>query len=839
MKKRIRVFSILVFIIFGFSLIAERGINEQLFTEKKVDDILEKMSLKEKISLLSGKGFEVPGIERLKIPPLKMSDGPAGVRWGRATAFPAPVALAATWDPELVEKVGKAMAEELKAYGRNVFLAPCVNIHRIPIGSRNFESYGEDPILAGEIAKGFIKGVQKNGVIACVKHFAANNQEWNRRKIDVIVSERALREIYFPAFKKAVKEAGVWSVMAAYNRVNGYYCSENGHLLTDVLKNEWRFKGFVMSDWGATHSTVKSAKAGLDLEMPYGKFFSDKLLKAVKDGKVSEKLINDKVRRILRAMIEMKFIGKTFKRKNRDEIKKVVLNHKKLTKRVSEESMVLLRNKDNTLPLNPEKIKSIAIIGPNAAYPRTGGGGSAYVRPYYSVSPIKGIKSFLNKRNKKVKIYYSPGVNIKGDILPVEEKYLSYNGKSGLLGEYFLEENPTGKPAMKRIDREIYFNWSYDLPELELGSGNDSNVFSVIWSGFLKPPVSGEYNLKILSDGGVKLSIDNKLVLDDWKEPAKNYEVTLKQVKLFLKRGKNYRIKIEYSSSRSISEFKFGWDIPGFSYLKEAIKISEKSDYVIAFLGLSPHFETESRDRDSMEIPNQNKLIKEVLKVNKNIIVVLINGSPININEWADKVEAIVEAWYPGQEEGNAISSVIFGERNPSGKLPFSWYKRREDCFGFKGYKDKSMKAIYYDDIFVGYRYLDKKHIEPLFPFGFGLSYTKFEYSKLKVLNNSKDYFTLKFRLKNTGNFAGAEIIQIYVSPPFDSKIKRPLKELKAFKKINLLPHSQKIVRIRIKKEDLSYFCESEKRWKFEKGVYKVLVGASSRDIKLSGKIKL
>jgi beta-glucosidase len=802
--------------------------------EKKIDDLIKKMSLKEKIMMLHGKGFYVPGNKKFKIPPLKMSDGPAGVRWGKATAFPAPIAFAATWDISLVKRVGKIMAEELKAYGRNVFLAPCINIHRIPVGSRNFESYGEDPFLIGKIAASFIKGVQGENVITCVKHFTANNQEWNRTKIDVIVSERALREIYLPAFKMAVEDGKVWCVMSAYNKVNGDYCSENKHLLTDILKNEWGFKGFVVSDWGATHSTVKSAESGLDIEMPFGRFFGYKLKDAVRTGKISEHIINEKIRRILRAMLKTGVFSSSDAEKSRSEIFAIINKHGDFAKEVAENSIVLLKNRDNLLPLNTNNIKSIAIIGPNAKYARTGGGGSAMVKPFYSISPIKGVLDIVDD---KTDVYYAPGINIKGDIIPVDSKYLKSYGENGLYGEYFKNGTLKGEPALKLVDKEIYFNWSYDLPDPSLGKGDDSNEFSVRWEGELLPPVSGNYKLKFLCDGGIRVYINDKLVLEKWKEPQKTMEISLKTVDYDFKDGEKYNIKIEYSASWSISEFKFGWDIPGRDMIKEAVSIAKKSDIVLLFLGLSPHFETESRDRDSMEIPNQNRLVEEIYKTNPKTIVILMNGTPLNINKWVDKVPAIIEAWYPGQEDGRAIASVLFGKFNPSGKLPFSWYKKPEDCLGFKGYKDKTLKAVYYDDIFVGYRYLDKNSIEPLFPFGYGLSYTDFQYSDIKTVMQ-KDKIIISFKIKNTGKYYGGEVAQIYVAPP-KSNIKRAVKELKGFEKVFLSPNEEKQIIIEIMIDSLGYYDVKTKKRIIQKGEYKILVGSSSRDIRLEGKINL
>lgn len=805
--------------------------------DRRISDLMSRMTLEEKIALLHGEGFEVPDNKRLSIPALKMSDGPAGVRWGKSTAFPAPVAMAATWDPALIEKIGGAMAEELRAKGRNVLLAPCVNIHRIPLGGRNFESYGEDPFLAGKIAEGFIRGLQGKKVIACVKHYVANNQEWNRTKVNVIVSERALQEIYLPAFKRAVKNAGLWCVMAAYNKVNGNYCSENKHLLTDILKGQWGFRGFVVSDWGATHSTVKAALAGLDLEMPYGKYFGRKLYKAVKEGKISEAIINDKVKRILTAMFEAGFFPlEAEEEEDKEEIseREILKENGKLALKAAEEAMVLLKNK-GILPLDLKKISSIAVVGPNARYARTGGGGSSMVRPYYKISPLEALRKRLGN---KVKIYYAPGVEIKGDILPVDSKYMSYQGKNGLLGEYFNNRALKGKSVMKRIDRELYFNWAYDPPEPKIEQENDGNEFSIRWTGYLLPPVSGKYRLKFLCDGGIRAYLNGKSILKDWKTPARNFSVSLKTVEISLKGGQKYKIKIEYSASWAVSEFKFGWDIPGRDPMEEAVKLSRKADIALVFAGLSPHFETESRDRPDMEIPNQDKLIIEVAKANLKTVVILINGSPVDISRWVDRVAAILEAWYPGQEEGTAILDVLLGKHNPSGKLPFSWFNKLKDCPGFTGYRDKSLKAVYQEGIFVGYRYLDWKGIKPLFPFGYGLSYTTFSYSNLRLYRRSDNTIEVSLHLNNIGKRAGSEVVQVYISPPSRST-SRPLKELKGFKKVFLNPRESKRVRIFINTNDLRYFDSKKNTWVLERGKYSFLVGSSSRDIRLKGEINL
>lgn len=827
MKK---IFSILAFLSIFTAVFASRppysDPNQPI--NVRISDLLSRMSLQEKISLLSGHGFDVSGIKRLSIPSLKMSDGPAGVRWGISTAFPAPIALAATWDPKTVEEVGKAMGTELRVKGRNVFLAPCVNIHRIPLGGRNFESYGEDPFLAGEIAAAFIKGVQSRKAIACVKHYTANNQEWERTRVDVIVSERALQEIYTPAFRAAVQKGGALCVMAAYNKVNGEYCSENKHLLLDLLKGEMHFKGFVVSDWGATHSTVKAALSGLDIEMPYGVHFGKKLLEAVKEGKVPEKVIDDKVRRILYAM----FVSGLFDEKESPpavDWKK----HALLARKVASESMVLLKN-NGILPFRLDKIHSIALIGPNAKYPMTGGGGSAMVTPPYSVSPLEAFKK-LEKTG--IKVFYVPGTEIYGDVLPVESKYLKYKDRSGLLGEYYNNPDLQGEPILKRLDQMLYFHWSYELPDPRLEKGNQHHRVSIRWKGFLLPPATGTYTLKFLCDGGVRVYVDKKLVLNSWDENNRKRRVILRKARVELEAGKKTPIKIEYSSYPGISEFKFAWEVPGENLQDEAVKLAKKADVVVFIGGLSPHFETESHDRETMDIPNQSRLIKRLSKVNPNLVVVLISGSPVTVSDWINRVAAAVEAWYPGQEEGNALLDVLTGKVNPSGKLPFSWYASGKDCPGLKGYKSQDLKARYQEGIFVGYRYLVTKGIKPAFPFGHGLSYTRFEYSDLEIKGNSKGLM-VKFTVKNSGSLPGKEVAQVYVSAPRDG-VPRPAMELKAFKKISLEPGHKTRVSLFIPMRSLMYFDPRKGQWSLTHGTYTILVGSSSEDIRLKGTVNI
>ncbi len=813
MKRKVLVLLVLSLFVLSASL------------EERIESLLEKMTLEEKIALLSGEGFEVKGIKRLAIPALKMSDGPAGVRWGRATAFPAPISLAASWNPELVQEVGRAMGEELKAKGRAVLLAPCINIYRFPLGGRNFESYGEDPHLVGVMAEAFIKGVQSNGAITCVKHYVANNQEWNRGRLNVIVSERALREIYLPGFKRAVVDGGSLCVMAAYNKVNGHYCTANKHLLKEILKQNWGFEGFVVSDWGATHSTEKAALAGLDLEMPWGRYFGKKLLKAVKEGRVSRQEINDKVRRILRAMMKAGVYDNPPRKK---DDRKVVLSHRELALKAALEGIVLLKN-NGILPLDASRIKSIAIIGPNARYASAGGGGSAQVRPYYFITPLEGIRSFLPS---DVKIYYSAGTNIRGDIIPIEDCSFSWEGKEGFAVSFFKNPDLKGRPVRTERRSQPWFSWVLHGAELENAF---KNLRSCRWQGSFKAPSSGTYIFELMFAGGARLYLNGKLLIDEW-EGRKRRRYYLQRAEVKLEKRKDYSLRIDYASRWGIWELKLGWVKPDSNLLERAVRLAAKADVAVVVAGLNHRFDTEGRDRLDMEIPNQNRLIEKVAQVNPNTVVVLMSGAALNISSWVDKVAAVLQVWYPGQETGRAIALTLFGKHNPSGKLPFSWLRSLSQCPAMKGYRSSDLQARYSEGVFVGYRWLESKGIKPLFPFGHGLSYTTFSYSDLKVERKGNEIH-LSLSVRNTGSRPGAEVVQLYVSPP-PSPVARPLKELKAFKKVFLQPGQVKRVELIVPLESLRYYDE-EKGWVLQPGRYTFLVGSSSQDIRLKASLNI
>jgi beta-glucosidase len=785
----------------------------------RIEGLLRQLTLEEKIDLLGGTGFATKPVVRLGIPELRMTDGPVGVRWEKSNSYPSGISMAATWNPQLIEQLGSAIALDTKAKGRDLILGPCVNILRVPHGGRNFESFGEDPYLTSRLTVEYIKGVQKEGVAACVKHFACNNQEHQRDFVDVKVDERALNEIYLPAFKAAVLEADVMSLMSAYNKVNGSYCSENDNLLIEKLKNEWGFKGLVMSDWGAVHSSVPTANSGLDLEMPTGHWLNKStLLDAVKSGAIKEETINDKVRRILTVIIKLGLMDE------QENSKAVLLSTKdknNIAYRTALESIVLLKNENNLLPLDTKKIKSIAVIGTNADISRTGGGGSSYVEPVYSVSPLEGLK---NKLGNDVKISFAKGVLMQGDADPIKKEFFP----EGLKAEFYNNMDFKGEPAMTRTDELVDFRWN-GKPAEEI----NADKFSVRWTGKVKAPKTGEYFFDITSDDGVRFYLEDELIINDWNDHA---PVT-NSAKAFLEKGKTYNIKLEYYENLGSAAVQIGWRLPETDLTADAVKLAKESDVVIIFAGTTAQIETEGADRPDLELPSgQSELITAVSNVNKNTIVVLNNGGPVLVSKWIDNVPALLETWFYGQEGGNAIADVISGNYNPSGKLPFSWPVKWEDCSAYKTYKEMDSTTYYSDGIYVGYRHFEKNNIKPQFPFGYGLSYSSFSYEELKINIGVK--IKVSFNLKNTGKIKGEEVVQLYIRD-IESSIDRPVKELKSFFKAALIPGESKLIEFDIINEELSFYDVKTNSWIAEPGEFELLIGSSSEDIRLKEKFNI
>lgn len=808
--------------------------NSALPVDTRVADLLGRMTMDEKVALLSGKdGGETKDFPRLGIPSLRVSDGPHGVGWGeKATCFPSGISMGASWNPEIMREVGVALGQEARAANRQVLLGPCINIHRTPLGGRNFESMGEDPYLSGRIAVAYVQGIQSQKVGTSVKHYACNNQEWYRTTISVEISERALQEIYLPAFCAVVQEADPWTIMAAYNKVRGKWCAENPHLLNDILKKDWGFKGVVVSDWGATHSTVDSANAGLDLEMPGpGEYFNNSLIDDVKAGKVSQATIDDKVRRILRVIFLAGLMdppNPKFKAEMNSDA------HHVLARRLAEEAIVLLKNKGGVLPLKKDAIKSIAVIGPGANVARLGGGGSSTVEPSYSISPLDGLRK---KCGDKIVVNYQQGCNAPADLTAIPSEYLTpagaTNGEHGLKGEYFDNQDLRGATVMTRIDPQVSFSWGGGSPDSRIPCDH----FSVRWTGKLTPAKTAKYQLGMTTDDGFRLFLDGKLVVDNWVDQSEMSRTAMVE----LEGGRSYDIRAEYYENVGAASAKLGWLEPDEGSLKQAVAAARSSDVAILVVGLSFQSEGEGCDRVNMDLPGrQAELIEAVAAANSNTIVVLNNGTPLVMTPWLDKVAAVVEAWYPGIEGGNAIANVLFGDVNPSGKLPVTFPKKLEDSPSFGNYPGANGVVKYVEGIFVGYRYYDTKNVEPLFPFGYGLSYTKFEYSNLKIspAADAAGKVVVKLDVKNVGDRAGAEVVELYVHD-VESSVERPAKELKAFKKVQLAPGEKQTVSLTLDKRAFSFYDDKQHGWRLDPGKFEILVGSSSRDIRIKGSLTL
>jgi beta-glucosidase len=625
--------------------------------------------------------------------------------------------MAATWDPELVQQQGKVIAQEVKALGRDMILGPTVNIARQPLWGRNFEGYGEDPYLAARLVVGYVKGVQSEKVIATVKHFAANNQEFERHRIDEKIDERTLQEIYFPAFRAAVQEGGVWAVMSAYNKVNGLWCAENPYLLHDVLQKQWGFQGFVISDWGSTYSTAGTVNAGMDLEMPGGEpmkaWFArpatqadgngagwltpEKVLPAVAAGQTGAAQVDDNVSRMLRVM----FKSGLFDAPHPGGGAVDTPAQREVARTAATESIVLLKNSGDVLPLTTAKVHSLAVIGPNASVARTGGGGSSLVRPNYAISPLDGIRE---RAGNRVQVSYVLGVSIPG--------------------EDASKDSPAAQAQLRN----------------------------------------------------------------------------------------------------------------------EAAAAAAKADAAVVVVGLAPSLEAESFDRKALGLPaGQDELIQAVARANKNTIVVINAGSPVSMGNWIDQVPGILLMWYGGQEGGHAIASVLFGDFTPSGKLPVTFPQKLEDTPAYGHYPGENLHTEYAEGIYVGYRHYDRDNIAPLFPFGFGLSYTKFDYSDLKITPDkvtSGRPVQVSLQVRNSGARAGAEVVELYLHD-LQASVDRPPQELKGFRRVMLTAGQAQTVSFTIDQRAMSFYSMAKKSWVAEPGGFEVLVGASSRDIRLKGNFEL
>lgn len=797
---------------------------------KDIEALIGQMSLEEKISLLAGADtWRTVAIERLGIPALKTTDGPMGARGedtpdGPTSAcFPCGTALGATWNPELVERVAGALAEEVKSKGAHILLAPTVNIHRSPLAGRNFECYSEDPYLTARMAIAYIRGLQNQGVGACIKHFVCNDSEYERHSMSSQVDERPLREIYMRPFELAIREAKPWAVMSAYNRVNGTFACENDHTLKEILKGEWGFDGLLMSDWLGTYDS-NVVKGGLDLEMPGpARWMGTHALEAAKKGEVSQEEIDDKVRRLLRTLLRAGVF------ENPAPVPELALDkpeHRRLAREAAAKAIVLLKNEKRVLPLDERRLRTIAVIGENAKWASIAGGGSVRVWPHYVVSPLAAIQH----RAREATVRYALGCSIRKSTPLFDTNWLT----GPLILHYFANNELKGEAvhAEKTIKPELV--WFGDK-----ASYIDPSNFSVRLTGTFAVPESGKYVLSLSCVGRGRLFIGDEELINLWGPPGRGQEsgtfapASSQSAEIELESGKPYPLRIEYASARGPDwrNIRLGGMLKRQGdTIAEAEKLAAQSDVAIVFAGLTDEWESEGFDRRDMELPgDQVELIERVSRVNPNTIVVLNAGSPTSM-DWLKNVPAVLQAWYLGQETGNAIADVLFGDVNPSGRLPTTFPARLQDNPAFLNYPGENGKVHYGEGLYVGYRYYDKKDIAPLFPFGFGLSYTAFAYRDLTI--QMGDAISVGVMVQNMGDRAGTETVQLYVHD-FRSRLARPDKELKAFAQVTLEPGECKTVTLTLNEEALSYYDDATGQWTLEAGEFEVLVGSSSRDIRL------
>lgn len=715
--------------------------------ETLIEELLSQLTLEEKIAMIHGAAlFHTKAVERLNIPPLYFSDGPMGVRaefaddeWrcvGETDDFvsylPCNSAIASTWNPALAKAAGSVLGEETRGRGKDVILAPGINIKRSPLCGRNFEYMSEDPRLIEEMVAPLVQGVQKHDVSACVKHFAANSQETERLWVDTEVDERTLHEIYYPGFLAAIEKGGVFTVMGAYNKIWGEHCCTSRHMLDGVLRNEWKFDGLIVSDWGGVHDTTEAAKSALDVEMDVTYEFdkhnmAQPLLEKIKSGELPESFVDRKVRSVLKLMLRLHMIGE-----NKDRRKAGAYNtpeHRKAALSVARESVILLKNDAGILPLAPEKVKHIAVIGENAATIHSNGGGSSEIKALYEITPLMGIKKLLGGN---VKVSYAPGYR-----RPKKE------GETGI-------------------------NWQADSTK------------------HIEEDKAKEQGAKVMDEAQRKAKEEARLAADR----------------------------------------------------EEALRLAKECDAVIYIGGLTHEQDVEGCDRADMKLPyGQDELIAELLKARPDTVLVLYAGSPVEM-PWLSDAKTLLWSYYNGMEGGTAIAETIFGKVNPSGKLAETFIKTVNQCpahtIGTFGRKDK---VTYKEGVMVGYRCYDTEKTDVNFCFGHGLSYSKFAYRNLTVAADAGAVRATLF-VKNTGDTAGAETVQIYVAPKSPSAVKRPSHELKAFEKVFLAPGEEKQVSFALPAHDFSYYSEKEKAFVTENGVYEIQAASSSRDIRLAGEIQ-
>ena len=812
--------------------------------EKKIDELLGAMTLEEKVSLCHANAkFYAGGIDRLGIGELAMMDGPHGVRseperdaWtclnrpeDRCTYLPTGTALAATFNPELGYRFGRVLGAEARYRGKDIILGPGVNIIRTPLCGRNFEYMSEDPCLIEKMSPSLVKGIEEEDVAACVKHYALNNQELDRSGTNPIVSRRALYEIYLRGFYAAIIEGGASSVMGAYNKYEGQYMCHNAYLVNEVLKKKWGFEGVYLTDWAGCHDTEEAIFNGLDLEMgtpkPYGEYYlAEPFLARAKESEEVRELLDGKVRRILRLMFSVGKLGR--------ERKTGAFNtpeHQKTAYDIAAEAMVLLKNEENLLPIDKSKLKRLLVVGPNATAKHAAGGSSSGVRALYEISPLEGIKSRLEG---VCEVEYESGAigfsygQIPTQVLNIIE--MRAGVRAFKQTAYKKREDGVTEETVSYTSDAVLTDKTSDAYRIECS---------------VKMPDTGRYLFRIRSSVGVEFLINGKrAVMQNTQKWAANAAIQLSlDIPFDFSEGEDVSLVLLIDNPVHNAVFDFEWitpsEIEAASGEEELLKKASAADYVIYCGGLDHSFDTEGMDKKHMCLPHaQDVLIPKLAAVNPNTVVLLTAGSPVAM-PWINEVKSVLWTWYAGMEGGNAAADILFGAISPSGKMPFTLPKKYEDTPVYRYGEHKEGDCRYNEDILVGYRAFDYDGIEPLFPFGHGLSYGSFDYSDLSVTKGDEGVF-VSFTVKNVGNVSAKETAQIYIGDVISS-VKRPPKELSGFIKLSLDAGESRTVSLPVPRTAFCYYDEPSDAFVLEAGEFNVFVGASSRDIRLSDSITI
>ena len=824
--------------------------------ETRVNDLLSRLTLEEKVGLMAGAAaFTLEGVERLGVPKIRVADGPTGVRSNEgepATVFPVGAAMASTWNPDLVREVGAAIGREALALDDKVILGPTINIVRTPLWGRNFETYSEDPYLAGVLGAAFVEGLQGEGVGASLKHYAANNQEENRMSVSVEADERTLREIYLAAFEHVVKAANPWTVMASYNKVAGTYATENRRLLIDILKDEWGYDGVVVSDWGAVHATAAAVIGGTDLEMPGPpRWFGDKLVQSVRRGDVPQSRIDDAARRMCRLILRTGVLdGKS---RPKGELRSD--RHRKIAARAACEAVVLLKNEGDLLPLSVDGLRTLAVVGPNATARRIQGGGSSQVRTDRRTSILAALRQRLGD---SVEVMHADGGD--NEPVPPAAKPAQFSpeesrGQAGLLVEYFRGRRFDEPPVRAQPERQIG-----KLVSHSLGAGQPVAYGALRWSGWYWPERDGRHEFSLRGPGAGRMWLDGAPLIDE-TTPARRDKLDVggglvgrKTASDELVAGRGYAVRIEYvraGASRAEPSVDndgsqgLDWEYVSLGVreprgsIEEAAALAAACDAAIVVIGAASLTEGEGYDRENLDLPgDQNALVEAILAANPRTAIVLTNGAPYAL-PWIDHAPAVLEGWLGGEAGPDAVVSVLFGDVEPSGRLPMTFPARLEDSPAHPFYPGDGT-VTYGEGLRVGYRHFDSSNEPPLFPFGFGLTYTKFKYADLESPESARpgDVVPVRFALKNIGQRPGQETVQLYVRPRGPS-VDRPVKELKRFAKVLLAPMETTIVQFNLDERAFAYYDLAAQRWVAEPGAYDLLIGGSAADIELQSTVRL